>query len=345
LRDGESRFENRRMQMLQVALALAVTAAVPPAAARQPTAIEGPSPKGPYTDHAIGVYDARLERVVLIGSAGDPLPGQTDRVWSWTGSRWESVSESGPPGRVNAAAAYDAGRRRIVVTGGSRKSNGNSWEVVGDSWEGDRNGWRPMANIDPRDHQSLVENGDGVLMFGGIPAVRSGPWPHETLELQGDTWRRVATDGPAGRGRAAMVYDSKRKQVVLFGGVSAPSGADDRQTFLNDTWVWDGKRWKQVSDSGPRGRYAHGMVYDERRGVVLLYSGAAAHRDAPLSDMWQWDGTRWSEIPLTGSTPGHRYQPVMVYDKARGRTILYGGMGGMTDTWEWDGQRWQEITP
>jgi hypothetical protein len=87
------------------------------------------------------------------------------------------------------------------------------------------------------------------------------------------------------------------------------------------------------------------MVYDERRGVVLLYSGAAAHRDAPLSDMWQWDGTRWGEIPQTGSTPGHRYQPVMVYDKARGRTILYGGIGGMTDTWEWDGQRWQEITP
>ncbi len=45
--------------------------------------------------------------------------------------------------------------------------------------------------------------------------------------------------------------------------------------------------------------------------------------------------------PLTGPTPGHRYQPVMVYDRARARTVLYGGIGGPSDTWEWDGQRWR----
>ena len=84
------------------------------------------------------------------------------------------------------------------------------------------------------------------------------------------------------------------------------------------------------------------MVFDERAGVVLLYSGAAAHRNAPLSDMWQWDGRRWTEIQLTGPTPGHRYQPVMVYDRARDRTVLCGGIGGPSDTWEWDGQRWRQ---
>jgi hypothetical protein len=85
------------------------------------------------------------------------------------------------------------------------------------------------------------------------------------------------------------------------------------------------------------------MVFDERRGVVWLYSGAAAHKGAPLSDMWQWNGTRWSEVALTGPTPGHRYQPVMVYDAARDRTVLYGGIGGPADTWEWDGFRWRRV--
>jgi hypothetical protein len=61
--------------------------------------------------------------------------------------------------------------------------------------------------------------------------------------------------------------------------------------------------------------------------------------------MWQWDGERWTEIRLTGRTPGHRYQPVMVYDHARGRTVLYGGIGAAADTWEWDGRRWEAITP
>ena len=345
--DLDDSFENRRaMQMLRPAVALVLAAGV--GAQAQPPTADAPVTNGPRTDHALGAYDVRLRRVILIGGAGNPVSDQRDHVWSWDGLGWELVSDAGPPGRVNAGAAYDSARGKVVVTGGSRKtsSSDESWEVVGDSWEGDRYGWRRLADIVPRDHQSMAESGRGsLLMFGGIPAVRSGPWPNDTWELQGDAWRRVATGGPVARGRAGMVYDGKRKEVVLFGGVSAPSGSDEHQVFMNDTWIWDGERWKQAAGNGPRGRYAHGMVFDERNGVVLLYGGAAAHRDAPLRDMWQWDGTRWTEIPLTGPTPGYRYQPVMVYDNARGKTILYGGLGGQTDTWEWDGRRWREIRP
>jgi hypothetical protein len=152
-------------------------------------------------------------------------------------------------------------------------------------------------------------------------------------------------DGPPGRGRTALAFDSRRRRVVLFGGVSAPAGPNQQQTFFDDTWTWDDRRWSRATNGGPPGRYAHGMVFDIRAGVVLLYGGAAAHRDAPLSDMWQWDGARWTEIRLTGPTPGHRYQPVMVYDRARARTVLYGGVGGPNDTWEWDGHQWQRIGP
>ena len=273
----------------------------------------------------------RLRRVVLVGGAGDPKEGDRDKVWSWSGTQWELMTDAGPPGRVNAGAAYDAGRGKAVVAGGSRKAmDGAAWEVVGDSWEEDRGGWKRIDDIAPRDHQSLVEdNRGGVLMYGGIPAARSGPWPTDTWELQGGIWKRVSTEGPPGRGRAALAYDSKRRRVVLFGGVSAPPGPNQPQTFFNDTWIWDGARWSQESaDGGPRGRYAHGMVFDERAGVVLLYGGSAAHRDAPLSDMWQWDGERWTEIRMTGQTPGHRYQPVMVYDRARDRTVLTAASAG-----------------
>ena len=134
-----------------------------------------------------------------------------------------------------------------------------------------------------------------------------------------------------------------RHQVVLFGGVSAPAGSNGSQTFFGDTWIWQAGKWRLAVESGPRGRYAHGMVFDERASVVLLYGAAAAHRDAPLADMWQWNGERWTEIALTGPTPGHRYQPVMVYDRARQRTVLYGGIGAEPDTWEWDGRRWRRV--
>jgi hypothetical protein len=142
----------------------------------------GPVREQPQTDHAVGFYDARLRRVVLVGAPGDPKHGDLDKVWSWSGERWEPSAGAGPQGRVNAAAAYDTGRERAVVAGGSRKTGeGGRWEVVGDAWESDGSGWQRIPDIAPRDHHSLVEDGrGGLLMFGGIPADRGRAWPAET---------------------------------------------------------------------------------------------------------------------------------------------------------------------
>jgi hypothetical protein len=51
-----------------------------------------------------------------------------------------------------------------------------------------------------------------------------------------------------------MVYDSKRHEVVLFGGISPPD-ADGRQQYLNDTWLWDGENWRSASAAGPAMRW------------------------------------------------------------------------------------------
>jgi hypothetical protein len=83
------------------------------------------------------------------------------------------------------------------------------------------------------------------------------------------------------RGRTALAYDSARKQVVLFGGVREPPAPRQPQTFLSDTWIWDGADWTQAAVDGPRGRYAHGMAYDERAGA---------------GDTWECDGKRWRKI-------------------------------------------------
>lgn len=301
----------------------------------------------PLPTRALGFYDATLRRVVIVGGPMELRAGVRDGVWSWSGARWELVTDSGPPSRGNAGVAYDARRRIAVFTGGAaRAANDSSIDIVGESWETSPAGWRRIAGADitPRDHQSMVYDEDRgtVLMFGGIAGDRSSPWPSDTWELRPDGWTRIAAEGPEGRGRTAMVYDGRRRHVVLFGGVGGSPAEGQPQPWFGDTWIRERSGWRKVADAGPRARYAHGMAFDERAGVVLLYSGAAAHRGAPLSDMWQWDGQRWTEIPLSGPTPGHRYQPVMVYDRARGRTVLYGGDPSKTDTWEWDGTRWTE---
>lgn len=327
------------MRTRSLIAALAIAAGLAPITPAQ----ESPQPN---VERGVGYYDARLQRVVLVGGRSDFKAGDRDRAWSWSGTRWELLTNDGPPGRVNAAAAFDASSQRGVVAGGALRTAESRYLASGDTWLGDGKSWQQIADHPPRDHQSMVSVERGILMFGGIPAPpgRNGPWPNDTWLLSNSAWTRVATDGPQGRGRSALAYDSRRRQVVLFGGVSAPTGPNGAQTFLGDTWILEKDAWRKVSDTGPRGRYAHGMVFDERAGVVLVYSGAGDHKGAPLSDMWQWDGRRWTEIALTGPTPGYRYQPVMVYDRARGKTVLYGGLNDFkNDTWEWDGRTWTEV--
>ena len=115
---------------------------------------QGRSVQAPNIDHAVGFYDSRQQRVMLVGGTGDPLHDSRDSVWSWSGERWELSAETGPPGRVNAGAAYDARRGRAVVAGGSRKSAAAAWQVVGDGWERDQNTWKPIDDIPARDHHS-----------------------------------------------------------------------------------------------------------------------------------------------------------------------------------------------
>jgi hypothetical protein len=40
----------------------------------------------PRADHAVGFYDERIARIVLVGDAGDPKHGDRDKVWSWRGT-------------------------------------------------------------------------------------------------------------------------------------------------------------------------------------------------------------------------------------------------------------------
>ena len=340
------------MQRVARAAILTVVATVAAAAQPAPSVTRrSNSAHGPQATRALGFYDPALKRVVLVGGLMQLTSRGRDRVWSWTGTRWELMTDSGPPARGNASMAYDARRRMAILTGGAaRTANDSAFEIVGHSWEGKPTGWQRITGTDvgARDHQSMVfdEDRQTIVLFGGIPSGRSTPWPSDTWELRPEGWTRIASEGPAGRARTGLAYDGKRRQVVLFGGVGGEPAPGQPQPFFDDTWVWERTAWRKVAEGGPRGRYAHGIVFDERAGVVLMYSGAAAHRDAPLSDMWKWDGQRWTEIPLSGPTPGYRYQPVMIYDRARGKTVLYGGSPeSKDDTWEWDGHRWTEILP
>ena len=122
----------------------------------------------------------------------------------------------------------------------------------------------------------------------------------------------------------AMVYDEARHQVLLFGGwgTEGSQSAGDR----NSLWAWDGATWTRLSATGPSPRYETALAY--RRGTAAR--GALRRRDRRVP---QPDGA-FRHLGMGRGQLGEGGRPAvpvpgshqsMAYDRARHRTVLYGG--------------------
>jgi MYXO-CTERM domain-containing protein len=198
-----------------------------------------------------------------------------------------------------------------------------------------------------------------VVMFGGTnlsPNTGMAAPNQETWDWSTATgkWanRTGAGSAPDARSGAVMVYDSKRAKVILFGG-RAGSGYN-----YEDTWEWDPTTgiWTDVTNAGshPSGRSQAGMVYETSTGKILLFGGGRSDANSydgtgavvSLADTWEFDPTThvWSQLSTTAA-PSARHDFGLVWDSARNKAVLFGGMqidmSGVTgipkqDSWEWD---------
>lgn len=142
---------------------------------------------------------------------------------------------------------------------------------------------------------------------------------------------------PPGRNGTAMVYDSSRNLLTLYGGVGPAANGGAGGDF-DDTWEFDGNLWLHRDVPGPPARRRHAMAFDSQRGVSVVFGGAL--NNARKRDTWEWDGQQWTLKSTTG--PSARDRTRMAFDSQRGVTVLFGGdTGGLNrETWEWNGSDW-----
>ena len=101
--------------------------------------------------------------------------------------------------------------------------------------------------------------------------------------------------------------------------------------------------WSRLDIDQMPPRDSAAMAYDPTRGVAVLFGGA--HNGSPVEfydDTWLWNGQSWARVNPT-TRPSARADARMAYDIARGRMVLFGGLGpegSLGDTWEWDGANW-----
>ncbi len=144
---------------------------------------------------------------------------------------------------------------------------------------------------------------------------------------------------PSARSGFALVYDSARQNLLLFG------GSDTTNTRLGDTWTWTPDGWTAHGANGPSPRSDAQIAYDSRRNLTVLFGGLTT--DGRSGETWTWDGATWTLADTLGPPP--RQLGAMAFDEMNDAVVLFGGSGAgrtrLGDTWVWDGQRWVEESP
>ncbi len=191
-----------------------------------------------------------------------------------------------------------------------------------------------------------------ILLFGGTASNPSPEAPNvtsgETWMFDGTTWTRLRGPSPPSRRSAFMAYDAIRDEFMLFGGTQI---VGSQQLRLDDTWIFDASGWHERSVAQrPGARESGAAVFDEARGVVLIFGGREPS-GRQLDELWSWNGQAWAKLTPTGPRPTRRAFHSFAYEPLREVSVLFGGTTdageGLTnfgDTWTWDGTRWTLVS-
>jgi hypothetical protein len=209
--------------------------------------------------------------------------GNFSDTWEWDGMAWLQRSPAiRPSGRHSHAMAFDSARGVTILFGGGFPGSNDTWEWNGTTWEL-RN---PLTRPPGRQNHALVYDrarevtvlfggytGDGIITFG------------DTWEWNGTNWtQRLPVTSPPAREEHALVYDSVRGVIVLYGGMRSDFSGF---VLFSDMWEWNGTNWTlHSSNTGPLGRYEHAMAYDSGRGRTVLFGGNTGSRLA--DDTWEF---------------------------------------------------------
>ena len=255
---------------------------------------------------------------------------------------WQLIDISNSPSaRYTHGMAYDSRRDRMVMFGGSNKTNshlGDTWEFAGGDWLQIIPANSPPGRVNISQAMVYDSQRGKTVLFGGKP---DSDRLDDTWEYDGINWVKIPISyPPPARDGHSLVYDDTRHLTVMFGGYNHTN------PFMNDTWEYDGSDWTEVQPlQSPPGRNHHSIAYDSRRGVIVLFGGIE-QSGFYLNDTWEYDGSTWQQVS-TPDRPPARKDHSMAYDTSRGVVVLFGGTTDGTnpngDTWEYDGINWYQV--
>jgi hypothetical protein len=297
-----------------------------------PVSSPGPHVDGPFSTDGYSVADdSETHQVVVFG--GDLSLNQT---WLWNGKRWSLAHPpKSPPGREEAATAYDPELHMVLLFGGIRPVQ----SYLDDTWGWNGSTWRELnagTNAPPPGPASMAWD-PAVHAIVLMPASSSGA---DTWTWAGAGWidHRQA-DPYLPTGVLTLAFDPVTSSMVAvgFGNVISPEvGA------VTQTWTWDGTAWTQlVTARAPTAYVILGLGWDPITSSLLLFAEGPT---TPLPLLrWEWTGTDWTALPpMTGPS----IIEGLLTGVDTGSLLLVGEMSAAPGAaiplrvWSWTGKAW-----
>jgi hypothetical protein len=268
-----------------------------------------------------------------------------------------------PAPREGAGTAYDAADGYVVLYGGFLGTRVTSPTTVGNicddqTWTFEGRSWTQLEISGPPGlcYPSMTyDASDGyVLLWGGVETGSSGYGPDsgQTWTYVHGQWSDLNIRGPPANGSTTspMTYDPSIGRVVMF--VNYPCNGCDQAGTENQTWVYSGGAWAQLSvgvEPTPGwGGGSYSITYDSADGYVLIlglggpstrqYGQNQTTQTSPvdINGAWEFTGSSWERaapLPFNfdvgGSGPP---SGDIAYDPAIGRTVVF---GSMTQNWRY----------
>lgn len=352
---------------------------------------------GRLSEHAAAYDNEHAELLVFGGTGaiaeacGFPPSDYESATWIYSEacSGWRRLT-GGPGPRGRHAAAF--GQGRFWVYGGRFRISGATsgpFQIYDELWaldpQSDRWQQVPPEGQSPRARTDTAlvwdENSERLWLYGGNGSSDASTYiplgDVWSFDPASQAWTTLSTSGraPAARLQHAMLFDSRRDRLVIYGG-SDESAFGNAAVYSRELWALDvqTQTWSNLDDGtgdGPGGRFWVSLAYDTDRDLYVLFGG---HDDTQLgnrNDTWVFDPETkaWKEA-ISGDTfnspitefcsppydfalvdtnlPERRSNHVLVWSARCSRTLLFGGKtdcGSTDDLWTFDGNRWSNPLP
>jgi len=309
-----------------------------------------PNPgKTPNRVSQVLAFHRKRKKVVYVGSYYTQSMVPKLDTWEWDGKKWMEMNPAHPPNFPSwskwavphSAAWYPSEGKVALITGdGLFFWDGSDWRKAQSSWT-------------PPPGAGLSSDRRYLYAFGGLPPnsyhESDGFWYWD-----GKGWHAIPKQKvwPPPRRSPQLVWDARRKRLVLFGGEkrSDPSGPDG-DWAMTDLWEWDGKKWeRKLSGEVMPWRMGCQLAYDSGRRRMVAWLGRLKNSNViEPSRTWEWDGLGWTLREPAHQPPTPLDSVWLTYDAARKKTVLFGGLWNaaqyLNQTWEWDGKDWTRLYP